>query len=111
MRTPRAALERESSIMPIDLYATVGRYQRASKTRAHQVETKISDTADAVWRSLRGAGTTRARPPTNREKTIARVDEIVREARPSAERERERAGREQAGRARHAHDHQRARPS
>jgi hypothetical protein len=47
-RTLRAALERESDIMPIDLYTTVGRYQRASKTRAYQVETKISDTADAV---------------------------------------------------------------
>jgi len=89
IRTPRAALERESDIMPIDLYATVGRYQRASKTRVHQVETKISDTADAVWRSMRGAGTTRDRPLTNREKTAARADEIAREARTNAEEERE----------------------
>jgi hypothetical protein len=101
IRTPRAALERESDIMPIDLYATVGRYQRASKTRVHQVETKISDTADAVWRSMRGAGTTRDRPLTNREKTAARADEIAREARTNAEEERE--GRARASGARPLH--------
>ena len=55
IRTPRAALERESDIIPIDLYATVGRYIRASKTRVHPVEAKISDAADAIWRSMRGA--------------------------------------------------------
>jgi hypothetical protein len=53
------------------------------------VETKISDTADAVWRSMRDAGTTRDRPLINREKTAARADEIARGARTNAEKERE----------------------
>jgi hypothetical protein len=93
IRTPRAALERESDIMPIDLYATVGRYQRASKIRTHQVEAKISDAADAIWRSMRGASAQGSRPQTNREKTTARADEIAREARARADEERERRAR------------------
>jgi hypothetical protein len=48
IRTLKAALERKSNIILIDLYAIISKYQRASKTKAHQIKTKISDTADAV---------------------------------------------------------------
>jgi hypothetical protein len=66
--------------MPIDLYAIIGRYQRATKIRAHQVEKKISDTADVVRRSIRSAGALGIRPLTNRELTIAKVDELIEKA-------------------------------
>jgi hypothetical protein len=79
-RTSRAALKRETNVMPIDLYAIIGRYQRATKIRAHQVEKKISDTADVVWRSIRSAGALGIRPLTNRELTIAKVDELIERA-------------------------------
>ena len=48
-RTPRAALERETQVMPIDLYTEVAIGQRAVKTKEHQVESQIARAADAVW--------------------------------------------------------------
>ena len=47
-RTPRAALERETQIMPIDLYTEVVRGQRAIKIKEHQIESQIARAADAV---------------------------------------------------------------
>ena len=41
-RTPRAALERETGIPPIDLYMEVNRYRRADDIARHEVEKQIA---------------------------------------------------------------------
>ena len=66
-RTPRAALERETQIMLIDLYTEVITGQRAIKTKRHQVESQIARAADTVWRRMRNAGRPQQRPATGRE--------------------------------------------
>jgi hypothetical protein len=66
-RTPRKALERETQVMPIDLYTEVAIGQRAAKTRGHQVESHIAKAADAVWTRMRSAGRPQQRPATGRE--------------------------------------------
>ena len=54
-RTPRAALERETGIPPVDLYMEVNRYRRADNTTGHKVEKQIAQTADTIWRRMRRA--------------------------------------------------------
>ena len=47
-RTSRAALERETQIIPINLYIEVVISQRAVKIREYKVKLYIARTADAV---------------------------------------------------------------
>jgi hypothetical protein len=54
-RTPKAALEREARVMPIDLYMEVTKGQRQVKTQEHQVEVRIKHAADTVWRRIQRA--------------------------------------------------------
>jgi len=79
-RTPRAALERETQVMPMDLYTEVVIGQRAVKTKGHQVEVQIARAADAVWTRMRSAGRPQQRPATGREiaaaLAITRAQEI-----------------------------------
>jgi uncharacterized membrane-anchored protein YjiN (DUF445 family) len=72
-RTPRAAFERETQVMPIDLYTEVVMSQRAAKTKEHQVESHIAKAADAVWTRMRSAGRPQQRPATGREVAAARA--------------------------------------
>jgi hypothetical protein len=80
-RTPRAALERETQVMPIDLYTEVVIGQRAVKTRGHQVESQIARAADAVWTRMRSAGRPQQRPATGREIAAALAITRAQEAR------------------------------
>jgi hypothetical protein len=66
-RTPRAALERETGVPPVDLYMEVNRYRRADNITGHKVEKQIAQTADTVWRRMRGVRGTHIRPRTGRE--------------------------------------------
>ena len=66
-RTPRAVLEREAGVQPIDLYMEVNRYRRADDIAGHEVEKQIAQTADIVWRRMRGARGSHIRPRTSRE--------------------------------------------
>jgi len=67
-RTPRAALEREAEIPPIDLEIEAAAKARAYKTRNDPVERMISDTATQIWHTFRGRRRTAGpRPPTARE--------------------------------------------
>ena len=71
-RTPRAALQRDSHIPPMDLYIEQAKAQRALSTNHHQVEVSIAALADAVWSRMRRAGRTQAsrtRQHTGREIT------------------------------------------
>jgi hypothetical protein len=74
-RAPRAALEQETRIQPLDLYISVTRLTAAIKTQAHPVEAEIAGAADAVWNSMRTArGGTAMMPrrPTARE--VSRIE-------------------------------------
>jgi hypothetical protein len=65
-RTPKAALKRETGVPPVDLYMEVNRYRRADNITEHKVEKQIAQTADTVWRRMRGARGTHIRPRTGR---------------------------------------------
>ena len=54
-RTPKAAVERESGVMPIDLQIEVGGVRHANRVRGHEVEARIAETADTVWTRIRRA--------------------------------------------------------
>jgi hypothetical protein len=84
-RTPRAAMERETRVMPVDLYLEVVKYRQADRTRGHEVESQIARTADAVWRRMRRR-TTHQRPPTGREIAANQASERAQEMRERIER-------------------------
>jgi len=52
-RTPTAALERESNVMPVDIHMEHKAMQGSIKTASHPVTAKISQVVDMVWASLR----------------------------------------------------------
>jgi hypothetical protein len=79
-RAPRAALEQETRIQPLDLYILTASLTTAVKTQAHPVEREIASAADAVWNSMRTAreGTaTMPRRPTAREVSRIEAGKIV----------------------------------
>jgi hypothetical protein len=78
-RTPRAALERETRVMPINLHMEVSRYQQTNRIKNHQVEAQIARTANTVWSRMRRAGTTHTRPVTGREASLSQVTERIQE--------------------------------
>jgi hypothetical protein len=78
-RTPRAALERETGVSPIDLYMEVNRYRRADNTTGHKVEKQIAQTADTIWRRMRRARETQTRPLTGREIVATQAAERAQE--------------------------------
>ena len=78
-RTPRAIVERETGVTPIDLYLEIGRYKQTVRTRPHLVEAQITRTADTIWRRMRGARGSRQRPPTSRETVRLRAQERIQE--------------------------------
>ena len=47
-RTPRAVVEREANIMPIDLQLEIGRYRQTVRTKTHPVESQIAHAADTI---------------------------------------------------------------
>ena len=75
-RTPRAVLERETQIPPIDLYIKGAKQRYINKVKGYPVEREIAKTADAIWDRLRNARITQPsrRPRTSREHiaTLAR---------------------------------------
>ena len=71
-RTPRAALERETRILPLDLHVKATTDQRALRTADHPVEKNIQKVAEAIWTRMRRAGYT-PRPGTARERVRARA--------------------------------------
>lgn len=103
-RIPRAALERETHIPPIDLHITNTRQQYANKVKDYQVEREIAKTADAVWERMRNARRTHAtrRTRTSRKTARARAKERIQEMREWTEeaRRRTRAARTTQGRRR-----------
>jgi hypothetical protein len=72
-RTPRAALEKEAHVMPLDLYLDSITDQRAIKTQEDPVEGSIRQAAEAVWTRMRRARAPLRRPPTSREATLERA--------------------------------------
>jgi len=78
-RTPRAALEREASVMPIDIYMQTTRYQQASRTKDHQVEAQITRAADAIWQRMRRARRAHHRPQTGHETSVTQAAEKAQE--------------------------------
>ena len=65
-RTPTAALERESNILPVDLHMEHKAMKGAVKTASHSVTAKIKQVMDTVWTSLqRSNGETMARRRRN----------------------------------------------
>ena len=54
-RTPIAALERETQVMPLRIYTDLITRQRAVKTQAHAVEGNIRQAANTVWTRMRRA--------------------------------------------------------
>jgi hypothetical protein len=65
-RTPRAALERETSVPSIDLYMEVNRYRRAGNIAEYKMEKQIAQTADTIWRRMRRARRPQIRPSIGR---------------------------------------------
>ena len=78
-RTPTAALERESVIPPIAEYIETKTLTNAARTTNHQVEAKIQEVADAVWKRMRSARQKGPRPPTSREVARRRAIELSNE--------------------------------
>jgi hypothetical protein len=78
-RTPRAAMEQETRVMPIDLHMEISRYKQVNRTKRHQVEAQIARTADVVWRRMRRTGSTHVRPVTGREAVAVQASERVQE--------------------------------
>ena len=89
-RTPTAALERESNVLPVDLHMEHKAMKGAVKTANHPVTAKMKQVMDTVWTSLQGsAGGTpagrrrntnpRPRPATTgegtRRRALTRVEE------------------------------------
>jgi hypothetical protein len=66
-RTPRALLEREAQVPPLDIYLEGLRSTARAQSRHHQVETQIRDTCDKLWRTMRGPRSTQIRPANQRE--------------------------------------------
>jgi len=82
-RTPRAALEKEAHVMPLDLYVDARTNQSILRTQDHPVETSIRNAAEAVWTRMRRARNQRSRkrrPDTAREATLKRAKTQAREA-------------------------------
>ena len=48
-RTPRAALEREAAIIPLDLYVKATALQRAAKVVNYPVERDIKTAVNDIW--------------------------------------------------------------
>ena len=67
-RTPRAALEKETGIPPIDLYIDTVVMQRAATVRNHPIERHIKHTLDSIWATA-PRGQRRARRPPPRPKS------------------------------------------
>ena len=101
-RTPRAALKRETGIPPIDLYMEVNRYRRADNITEHEVEKQIAQTADIVWRRMRGAREAYIRPPTGREIVAIQAAERAQEIKEWIEETRTRRTRRTSARGPHA---------
>ena len=74
-RTPRAAVEREAQVMPIDLYMRVRGYQQAIRIKEHPVEHSIASAADKVWQRMRTARSSQVRPRLGRELQRAQAEE------------------------------------
>jgi hypothetical protein len=82
-RTPRAALERETKIQPLDIYSDALAMNRALKNRGRKVIEEIRKTVDAIWeaentpqQNTRGRGRprkARERPPTSSEHVLQRA--------------------------------------
>jgi hypothetical protein len=82
-RTPRAALERETKIQPLDIYSDALAMNRALKNRGRKVIEEIRKTVDAIWeaentpqQNIRGRGRprkARERPPTSSENVLQRA--------------------------------------
>jgi hypothetical protein len=92
-RTPRAALEREACVPPLDIAALRATRAKSIRTARDPVERSIEATADRVWRSLRGTRQRRIDIPQlarNQARDIAR--ETI-----EKERDRMRTAHEQRG--------------
>jgi hypothetical protein len=85
-RTPKAALEREARIQPLDLYSDALAMNRALKNRGRKVMEEIRKVVDAIWESenppqssghqARGRPRRdRQRPPTSSERVLQRAVE------------------------------------
>jgi len=72
-RTSRAALERETQTLLIDLYIEIIKGQRAIRARNHPVEAKIAQIADKIWIHMRRVKGTQPRPQTGKEIVIAQA--------------------------------------
>jgi hypothetical protein len=85
-RTPRAAMEREAKVQPLDLYCDTLTMNRALKDRGSKVKEEIKRTVDEIWEtgqqlrqgSQRHRGSqreARQRPPTGAEHVLQRAIE------------------------------------
>jgi hypothetical protein len=66
-------------VQPIDLYMEVNRYRRADDIAGHEVEKQIAQTADIIWRRMRGARGSHIRPQTSREIVAGQAAERAQE--------------------------------
>ncbi len=110
-QTPRAALERETKIQPLDIYSDALAMNRALKNKGRRVKEEIRRTVDAIWEAenppqqttQRGRGRprkARQRPPTSSERILQRAIERELEIQGYKAWQAERAGHKRRQRAR-----------
>ncbi len=102
-RTPRAALEREAKILPLDLYCDALTMNKALHDQGSKVSEEIRATVNAIWeaenrppqrtqRRRRNPGEGRQRPPTSSEHVLNKAIERQMEIRGYRARQAEREG-------------------
>jgi hypothetical protein len=79
-RTPRAMLEKEAQVIPLDLYTQTITRRRALQSQDHSVEKDIRRTANTIWRRMRRARESQARPTLLREELVVKTKTRVQEA-------------------------------
>src|SRR6266513_5741038 len=110
-RTPRAALEREAKIMPLDLYCDALIMNKAIDKKGKKVQEEIKQTVNAIWEAenrrppqrtqrRRDPREARQRPPTSSEQVQRKAIERQLEIRGYRAHLAERAEREGPSRAR-----------